>query len=286
MKGALDTHIAEEMWGKQIVFDSHLTGVAGRLEGWLVLSNGMWQELWERLGEVIFYVWFRARDDDLLFRNILKSALVFRSRRSICKLWNYLIWAQQSDFSKSFNAWFLLNAPDIKISSPCFCANWLNLLKTSFLLIKHSFSSFRDNFERGVAPKNYWHVEIYTLDKVNEHDMVQGFFPNNNKHVRDNKTTSSVGVTVWQFIDWQVIIKRDPPTLIKKKYNHKLLTKVTKLQHMKTRKATIQEIIKRERWEGTEKSSELVTRLRREPRLIESQGCGLEHIEQWTEVRH
>ena len=49
---------------------------------------------------------------------------------------------------------------------------------------------------------------------------------------------------------------------------------------MKTRKATIQEIIKRERWEGTEKSSELVTRLRREPRLIESQGCELEHIEQ------
>ena len=260
MKGALDAHIAEEMWGKQIVFDSHFTGVAGRLEGWLVLSNGMWQELWERLGEVIFYVWFRARDDDLLFRNILKSALVFRSRRSICKLWNYLIYD--------------------------FCANWLNRLKTSFLLIKHSFSSFRDNFERGVAPKNYWHVEIYTLDKVNEHDMVEGFFPNNNKHVRDNKTTSSVGVTVWQFIDWQVIIKRDPPTLIKKKYNHKLLTKVTKLQHMKTRKATIQKIIKRERWEGTEKSSELVTRLRREPRLIESQGCGLEHIEQWTEVRH
>ena len=273
MKDALDAHIAEEMWGKQIVFDSHLTGVARRLEGWLVFSNGMWQELWER-------------DGDLLFRNILKIALVFRSRRSICKLWNYLIWAQQSDFSKSFNAWFLLNAPDIKISSSCFCANLLNLLKTSFLLIKHSFSSFRDNFERGVALKNYWRVEIYTLDKVNEHDMVQGFFPNNNKHVRDNKTTSSVGVTVWQFIDWQVIIKRDPPTLIKKKYNHKLLAKVTKLQHMKTRKATIQEIIKRERWEGTEKSSELVTRLRREPRLIESQGCGLEHIEQWTEVRH
>ena len=86
---------------------------------------------------------------------------------------------------------------------------------TLFLLIKHSFSSFRDNFERGVALENYWRVEIYTLDKVNEHDMVQGFFPNNNKHVRDNKTTSSVGVTVWQFIDWQVIIKRDPPTLIK-----------------------------------------------------------------------
>ena len=59
MKDALDAHIAEEMWGKQIVFDSHLTGVARRLEGWLVFSNGMWQELWER-------------DGDLLFRNILK----------------------------------------------------------------------------------------------------------------------------------------------------------------------------------------------------------------------
>lgn len=216
MRGALDAHIAEEIWGKQIVFDSHLTGVAWRLEGWLVLSNGMWQELWERLGEVVFYVWFRARDDDLLFRNILKSALVFRSCRSICKLWNYFIWAQQSDFSKSFNAWFLLNGPDIKISSPCFCANWIKSFKNFFLINKHSFSSFRDNFERGVALKNYWRVEIYTLDKVNEHDMVQGFFPNNNKHVRDNKTTSNVGVTVWQFIDWQVIIKRDPPTLIKK----------------------------------------------------------------------
>ena len=33
----------------------HLTGVAGRLEGGLVLTNELWRELWERFGQAIFY---------------------------------------------------------------------------------------------------------------------------------------------------------------------------------------------------------------------------------------
>lgn len=61
--------------------------------------------------------------------------------------------------------------------------------------------------------------------------------------------TSGVGVTVWQFIYRQVMIKQDPPN--KKKHNHKPLSKVTKLKHMEIRKATKQEISKREGWEGT-----------------------------------
>lgn len=57
---------------------------------------------------------------------------------------------------------------------------------TLFLLIKHSFSSFRGNFERGVGLKNYWCVEIYTLMKFM--DMtVQSFFANNDRHVRDSE---------------------------------------------------------------------------------------------------
>ena len=106
--------------------------------------------------------WWIKKDKlmNLLFRNILKNALFSRSRRFV-NYENHFIWAQQSDFLKIFNVLFFSNASNIKISSPRFCANWIIPGNTLFLLIKHSFSSFRGNFERGVGLKNYWCVEIY-----------------------------------------------------------------------------------------------------------------------------
>lgn len=84
---------------------------------------------------------------------------------------------------------------------------------TLFLLIKHSFSSFRGNFERGVGLKNYWCVKIYTVMKFM--DMtVQSFFANNDRHVRDSENKQCW--RDWQFIYRQVMIKQDPPTPIKK----------------------------------------------------------------------
>lgn len=85
---------------------------------------------------------------------------------------------------------------------------------TLFLLIKHSFSSFRGNFEKALVLKitGAWRFTLWWSlwtwqSKVSLQTTID---------TSETVKTSSVGVTVCQFIYRQVMIKQDPPTPIKK----------------------------------------------------------------------